>query len=239
MRFSPTIRAVFFDLDDTLCDTIGTREARARLAFEAVRASLPALSCDDFVARVMERRDARDVHGVPAVIQDLGLGDTKAGRAAIGVWFFDGCINLLRPFEDVAETVDRLRKDYTLGVITNGGGKPQRLKWLHLKLGAGKLQRLKWLHLKLGIDIVVISEECGFEKPDPRIFAHACSLARVSPPEAVFVGDRLDVDIAGAKAARMRAVWFNHWGGSLDRASPTPDAVIERFAELPAVLAGL
>jgi phosphoglycolate phosphatase-like HAD superfamily hydrolase len=38
-----TIRAVFFDLDDTLCDTIGTREARARVAFESLAAERPEL----------------------------------------------------------------------------------------------------------------------------------------------------------------------------------------------------
>ncbi len=34
----------------------------------------------------------------------------------------------------------------------------------------------------------------------------------------------------------MRAVWFNHWGGALDNDSPQPDAVIQRFAELPEAL---
>jgi FMN hydrolase / 5-amino-6-(5-phospho-D-ribitylamino)uracil phosphatase len=103
---------------------------------------------------------------------------------------------LLRPFEGVVETIDGLRGRYSLGVITNGDG---------------KLQRAKWLRLNLGIELVVISAEFGFEKPDPRIFARACSLAGVAANEAVFVGDRLDVDVAGAKAAGIRAVWFNHW----------------------------
>ena len=224
MRFRSPIRAVFFDLDDTLCDTIGTRQARARLAFEAVARERPALGREEFVAHVMERRDERDVRGVPVVIDELGLAGTEAGRVAIGAWFFGGCIELLRPLEGVIETVERLRADYTLGVITNGGG---------------KLQRVKWLQLKLGLELVVISAECGFEKPESRIFAHALALAGVEAREAVFVGDRLDVDIGGAQAAGMRAVWFNHWGGSLDGAEPAPDAVIERFAELPDVLARL
>jgi putative hydrolase of the HAD superfamily len=85
----------------------------------------------------------------------------------------------------------------------------------------------------------VVSNAVGYSKPDPRIFEHACTLACVKPAEAVFVGDRLDVDIAGAKAAGMRAVWFNHWGGSLDGATPGPDAVIERFGKLPGILAPL
>jgi putative hydrolase of the HAD superfamily len=215
------LHAVFFDLDDTLCDTIGTREARARMAFEALARERPDLDGEELVARVMEPTGNRVVRGVPAVVEELRLAGSKAGRAATSVWLFDGCIGLLRAFEGVAETVDRLRDDYTLGVITNGDG---------------KLQRAKWLRLSLGIELVVISGECGFEKPDPRIFEYACSLAGVAPREAAFVGDRLDVDIAGAKATGMRAVWFNHWGGVLDGARPAPDAVIERFPELVDVL---
>src|SRR3990172_12148336 len=215
------LHAVFIDLDDTLCDTTGTREARARLAFEAIEGERPELGGDDFVARVMEPIGDRVVRGVQPVVEELGLGGSEAGRMAIGVWFFEGCMELLRAFEGVAETVDRLRGGYALGVITNGDG---------------KLQRAKWLRLSLGIELVVISGECGFEKPDPRIFERACSLAGVASREAAFVGDRLDVDIAGAKTTGMRAVWFNHWDGALDGARPAPDAVIERFPELVDVL---
>jgi len=216
------IRAVFFDLDDTLCDTIGTREARARLAFDAIARERPDLDRETFIARVMEPVGERIVRGVPAIAEELGLAWTEAGRAAIGAWFFVGCIELLRPLNGVTQTVERLSSAYKLGVITNGDG---------------KLQRFKWLQLNLGIELLVISAECGFEKPDRRIFEHACSLAGIEPREAVFVGDRLDIDVAGARAAGMRAVWFNHWGGSLDGASSAPDAVISRFEDLPAALA--
>ena len=219
-----TIRAVFFDLDDTLCDTIGTREARALVAFESLAGEQPELDREEFVARVMEPRSERVVRGVPGVVEELGLAGSVAGRRAIAAWSFEGCIEFLRAFDGVAETVDRLRYDYTLGVITNGDG---------------KLQRAKWLRMNLAIKLVVISAECGFEKPDRRIFAHACSLAGTDASDAVFVGDRLDVDIAGAKAAGMRAVWFNHWGGTLDGVSVRPDAVITRFDQLPGAIARL
>ena len=60
---------------------------------------------------------------------------------------------------------------------------------------------------------VAISGSLGIWKPDRRIFHAALSALEVEPAEAVFVGDRLDP------------------------AGPQPDATIERFAELPAVLA--
>src|SRR5687768_8516752 len=134
-RSSTPIRAVFFDLDDTLCDTIGTREARARVAFDLIVLALPGLDLEDFMVRVMEPTSDRIVRGVPAVVRELGLAETEAGRKAIATWFFDGCIELLRSFEGVVETIDRLRGRYSLGVITNGDGKLQRAKWLRLNLG--------------------------------------------------------------------------------------------------------
>ncbi len=159
MPSEPRVRAVFFDLDDTLCDTIGTREARARRAFEYLCRTQSGLDADLLVRRALEPlAEPRSALGVRGVLEEF---------------FF------------------------------------------------------------------VVSAGAGYEKPDPRIFQHALSLAEVEPAEAVFVGDRLDVDVGGAKAAGMRAIWFNHWGGKLDGASPGPDAVIERFVELPGVLNAL
>ncbi|MBI2913579.1 MAG: HAD-IA family hydrolase [Chloroflexi bacterium] len=215
------LRAVFFDLDDTLCDTIGTRQARVQRACQVLCRAYPHLDADELLARVMRPAPERIVWGVPRTLAELGLLETPAGREALGIWFFEGCYDLLKPLPGVVPTLAELRRSHLLGVITNGDG---------------KLQRAKWLRLSLGIDLVVISAECGFEKPDPRIFAHALSLAGVEPHEAIFVGDRLDVDVGGAKAAGMRAVWFNHWGGHLDNDGPQPDAVIERFSRLPEVL---
>jgi len=216
------IRAVFFDLDDTLCNTIGTREARARRAFEALRRERPNLDGDAFVSRVMEPAGPLLVRGVPAVVNELGLALTPGGRDALALWYFVGCAEMLRPIDGVPETVAALGRDYTLGIISNGDG---------------PLQRAKLDALGLGIEHVVISAEIGCEKPDPRIFRHALSLAGVGAREAVFVGDRLDVDVGGAKASGMRAVWFNHWGGTLNDAATPPDAIIRHFDQLPAVLA--
>lgn len=103
------------------------------------------------------------------------------------------------------------------------------------------MQRGKIAHFGLDryLRWLVISEGIGLRKPDLRIFQYALSLAGVEPQEAIFVGDRLDMDVGGAKAGGMRAVWFNHWGGTLDGESPQPDAIIERFSELPEAVAGL
>src|SRR5688500_5426275 len=112
------VRGLFFDLDDTLSDTTGTREARARLAYQSLAS--PNLDCEAFVALVMEPVGERIVRGVPAVVEELGMAETEDGQAAAEVWFFEGCLHLLLPMKGAVELITSLAQDYVLGVITNG-----------------------------------------------------------------------------------------------------------------------
>ena len=127
---------------------------------------------EEFVGLVMEPTGDRIVRGVPAAIESLGLAGS-AGRAAEAVWWFEGCLDLLCLTPGAGDALELLRRDYLLGIISNGDS---------------KLQREKCRQLRLDSEVVVISGDCGFEKPDARIFQKACSLAEVEPPEAVFVG---------------------------------------------------
>jgi HAD superfamily hydrolase (TIGR01549 family) len=223
MRSNPGIHAVFLDLDDTLCDTIGTREARARRAFECLCRMESGFEIESLVTRALEPlAEPRSALGVRGLLAELGLLDKPAGAAALGAirhYYEPLCL-----FDGVKETLVELSEAYTLGIITNWDSEDEQRR------------KVRHLGLESSFRCFVVSAVAGFEKPDPRIFEHALSLAEVEPAEAAFVGDRLDVDVGGAKAAGMRAVWFNHWGGKLDAAVPAPDAVIERFSELPDVL---
>ena len=85
------------------------------------------------------------------------------------------------------------------------------------------------------VDLVVASEAAGFHKPDPRIFQHALQLAGVQPAEAVMIGDWLPVDVTGAQEAGMRGIWFNPHGRP-PPSGPAPDAVVQCYDELAAVI---
>lgn len=212
------LRAIFFDLDDTLCDTIGARPQRARKAFERLCAEHPHLIPGDLVSAALEPLDEpRSVRGIRRVLEDLGLERTAIATEALRI--FNDHHDPICLFPGVRETVIHLHQQYRLGIISNAEGWCQRRKLAHLGL-------------EPYIDCLVVSGDVGYEKPDPRTFQHALELLGVAPHEAVFVGDRLDVDVAGAKAAGMRAIWFNHWGGELPEDVPTPDAIVHQFGEL-------
>jgi putative hydrolase of the HAD superfamily len=69
------------------------------------------------------------------------------------------------------------------------------------------------------LDGVVTSAAVGSRKPSPQVFERALALARVSPPDAVHVGDSLAEDVAGARAAGIEAVLIRRDG------SPGPPGV--------------
>ena len=120
------------------------------------------------------------------------------------------------PFPDVVPALSALRGQ-RLVVVSNWDC--SLAGWLR---GAGLLEH---------VEAVVTSAEVGAAKPDRAIFEHALELAGARPGEAVHVGDSLDNDVAGARAAGIRPVL-------LARDGPAPSGVeaIRSLAELPALL---
>jgi putative hydrolase of the HAD superfamily len=84
-------------------------------------------------------------------------------------------------------------------VITNGPADVQRAK-IEL-LGVSDL-----------VDFSLISGELGVAKPDAAIFREALERAGVDAAEAIFIGDSVEHDMAGARAAGIPAVWMNRRG---------------------------
>ncbi|MDH6578796.1 HAD superfamily hydrolase (TIGR01549 family) [Kitasatospora sp. MAP5-34] len=91
---------------------------------------------------------------------------------------------------------------WTLGIVSNGGTRPQ-------------LEKIRRTGLVPLVDGWVISEEARYLKPDPRIFeiaAQRCGvqLTRDWTSHAWMVGDHAPADIAGAEVAGLRSVWLHH-----------------------------
>jgi HAD superfamily hydrolase (TIGR01509 family) len=95
---------------------------------------------------------------------------------------------------------------------------------------------------RLGVpcDDLVTSEELGVEKPDPGFFAAVLDRAGTTDPtDAIYVGDRVDNDIAPAAALGWRTCWLRRgpWGHLQDLPDGlTPDLSLEGLGELPLLL---
>jgi putative hydrolase of the HAD superfamily len=98
-----------------------------------------------------------------------------------------------RMYEDVKEVLPRLRSmGFRLGVVSNWD---TRLKAI-----------IKGTGLEGMLDFSVFSAEVGVRKPDVRIFEEALKVARVSPQEALHVGDLYEEDVLGARAAGIDSI---------------------------------
>jgi putative hydrolase of the HAD superfamily len=100
-----------------------------------------------------------------------------------------------RPVAGMIELVDDLRAaGIAVGVISNSEG---RLAELLAELGWGDR-----------FACIADSGRLGVEKPDPRIFAWTVDRLGVPAAAIVHVGDSLAADVAGARGAGLRAIWF-------------------------------
>jgi putative hydrolase of the HAD superfamily len=78
------------------------------------------------------------------------------------------------------------------------------------------------------LDAVITSAEVGRAKPDPEIFRAAAAAAGCAPTAAVCVGDSLEHDVAGARAAGMRAILLSRDG---DAPEPPVEVPVARSLE--------
>ena len=79
--------------------------------------------------------------------------------------------------------------------------------------------------LALPVDLVTSSGELGADKPDPEFYRRVAARVGVAPGQCVHVGDRVDNDVVGARAAGMVAVHLRRgpWG-VLHAGDPALDA---------------
>jgi FMN phosphatase YigB (HAD superfamily) len=117
-----------------------------------------------------------------------------------------------------------LRQQYRLAVVSNFDYTPT---------ARGVLEREGIIDL---FETVVVSDEIGWRKPLPVIFETALRRLGVHPSEAIYVGDRADLDVAGAQGAGMHAVWINRDATPLPSGIDPPQFEIRDLEELAGIL---
>jgi len=177
------------------------------------------VSVDDHVAAILSAADRDLPRRVPSDVRS-SLVDAYA-RPAL----------LVPPDVDpgAREAVETLAgRGYALAVVSNTMRTP----------GAILRKLLARFGLLPFLTHATFSDEVGVRKPSPRIFALTLHALGGEPSTAVHVGDDVTLDVAGARAAGMRAI---HVGGAPARSSsgPAADATIAAIRDLPAAVARL
>ena len=128
-------------------------------------------------------------------------------------------------FSDAVPALEWARGRYSkLGLVTNGASCLQREK-----LAASGLKRY--------FDVVVVSGEVGVGKPAAPIYTQTIDLLGVDAGAAAMIGDSLERDVEGARAAGLQAVWLNR--SRRPPAGPRPPLEIDTLLGLPQALAML
>jgi putative hydrolase of the HAD superfamily len=215
------MRAFLFDLDDTLFDhahstrvalgviqrqlaplralALDALEAAHAVVLEEVHRQVLAGALDVDAARIVRFRSLVESYGGGATDAEIEAG-ARAYRAAY--------LEARRPTAGAAALLRALRPHGRIGVVSNNVMNEQAAKMIVCGL-------------REHVDALVVSEEVGIAKPDPRIFRVALDRLGAPADDAVMIGDSWSADVAGALAAGIRPVWFN----PLRRPCPDPSCI--------------
>ena len=230
------IRAISFDLDGTLLDGSRLREAVAATC-SAVAQRWPEV---DASVLFMANQGVWSTYW-PEVEQKWTLGELDGATISREAWHraLAQCGYLHKEaatfathqldhersrffclYEDVVDALQALEARFPLALITNGASDTQR-------------SSLQQFGLEARFNPLVVSAEVGLMKPDVAIFEVVADKLGMESADILHVGDSLRLDVAGAKASGMVAVWLNREHRARREVDPEPDFELQSLKALP------
>lgn len=242
------LKALLFDLDDTLLDWRGFNlewpvyeRQYLRRAFDYI--CREKCNLDDFEAFVDEfhdrAREGWNTGRASLIAPNLGMILVQAAEAVgvpVGTVEAD---ELLRSYEwsaapgtvifpEVIETLKLFRENNLKIAIVTNAFQPMWMRDLEIEVH-GILEHFP--------DCRISAADVGYLKPHPAIFQAALDQVGATPDEAVFIGDNPIADIAGAQGAGMKAVLrVTTPAPPMLSGLIVPDAAINSLTELPRIL---
>ncbi len=198
------IKAIFFDVDDTLFSTSDFAAIARRNGVEAmVRLGLKA-NPDELLRElqeVVQEFTSNYEHHFDKLLARIppsryaGINPAMLVASAI-VAYHETKFRQLHPYNDVIEVLSLLaRSNLIRGVITAGVTIKQAEKLLRLNV-----------YPFFTPTAIFISDQIGIGKPNPKLYSRACEIAKVKPQEAMYVGDNPAHDIDPANSIGMITV---------------------------------
>jgi putative hydrolase of the HAD superfamily len=239
------VEAVVFDYGHTIVDFRRTEEALLA-AYEQIRMRIEAaLEIDAPEVGHLIDRVAREVDRLVGVsyeerrMEELDVLQVfdEVLRNVLGLEVPRDVVGHIVALDHSAFTNTIVVSADNLGVLTALKERGHRLGLISNVTLLPDLMRadLDALGIAQHLDAALFSSEVGVRKPDPRIFGEMLDRLGVPAERVVFVGDRLNDDVAGAHGVGMRAILTHEFRVEED-GEVRPDAVVERLPEVLDVL---
>lgn len=210
MWLTPRYKCILFDLDRTLWDFESNASETLNELYVKHGLNAFIVDCQTFIQAYsvhnqrlwaeytsgnLKKEELRRLRFY-LTLKQFGVDNRELG-ARLDTEYINICPKKTALFPYTKPILEYLStKKYRLYIVTNGFVEAQTVKLLNSGIHSY-------------FEAVITSEEVGFPKPDPRIFQHILSIAKVSPKQCIMVGDDWQADICGAKNAGMAQVFFN------------------------------
>ena len=196
------IKAVVFDLDQTLIDLVKMKTEACKSAIKAmIKAGLKVDKKAGY-RRLMHTYFRIGIDSNIAFTKFLekesGKVDEKILQAGIDA-YLKTKPSFLKPYPYVLESLEYLKsRDLKLGIITDA----PRVK---------AMQRLEGMYLTDYFDLIITFDNTGEKKPSEKPFRLAMKKLNLYPEEILFVGDSFTRDIKPAKKLGMKALQIKRY----------------------------
>ncbi|MGB6056302.1 MAG: HAD family hydrolase [Burkholderiaceae bacterium] len=207
MRTVP-IKAVLFDLDDTLWPILPVITRAETVLHDWLVANAPAVA-ERFSIDTLRRQRLKLMAVDPryqidlwalrhaALTQAFASAGEDVAKVDHAMAVFSAARNAVTPFDDVAPALASLRQRTLLGAVTNGTAD------------------LEVIGLAHHFQVCLSAPRLGCAKPGAAIFHLACEALGVAPAEALYVGDDPHLDVEGARRAGLQTMWIDRFGREL------------------------
>lgn len=229
------IKAIYFDLDDTLCGYWDASRSALRQTFmesglpysaeEAISAWKRAfgtfskeVKTDRWYQHYLESGESTRTELMRRALSTLGVDNDSQAKLLADQYakLRDAKLQL---FEEADSVLYELHKHFRLGLITNGPADVQR-------------QEINTLGIGHYFEHILIEGEFGLGKPEIEIFEAARIKQNLLPSEMLFVGNSFEHDVQGSKLAGWWSLWLNKTGEDNPGTHPQPDAEISNLLEV-------
>jgi putative hydrolase of the HAD superfamily len=216
------IKAIIFDLDNTLVDFMLLKERAIEAAIHSMidaGLSLSAEEADKKIREVYKKEGIEYQQIFDQLSLDLyGKVNHKIVSAGI-VAYRTAREAALKPYPKVFPTlIELIRIGIKLAVVSDA---PSKEAWL----------RLSYINFHHLFDVVITYDDTFVKKPSPAPFNLALQKLNLKPEECLMIGDWAERDMVGAKAVGMKTV-FARYGDTFNTIHPGSDYDINCISEL-------